>query len=99
MNMPGTLTTLLAAIAFCAASAVQAKGEHWSYGGHTGPTQWAALDHDFATCKLGHLQSPIDIRGARPADLPPIVFDYRPSPLKVIDNGHTIQVNYGPGSS
>jgi carbonic anhydrase len=99
MNMPGTLPTLLAAIAFCAASAVQAKGEHWSYGGHTGPAQWAALDHGFAACKLGHVQSPIDIRGATPADLPPIVFDYRPSPLKVIDNGHTIQVNYGAGSS
>ena len=35
----------------------------------------------------------------RPADLPPIEFDYKPSPLKVIDNGHTIQVNYAPGSS
>jgi len=31
--------------------------------------------------------------------LPAIKFDYKPSPLKVIDNGHTIQVNYAPGSS
>ena len=53
----------------------------------------------FATCKLGKVQSPIDIRGAKAADLPAIKFDYKPSPLKVIDNGHTIQVNYAPGSS
>ena len=53
----------------------------------------------FASCKLGQLQSPIDIRGAKAADLPAIKFDYKPSPLKVIDNGHTIQVNYAPGSS
>ncbi len=33
------------------------------------------------------------------ADLPAIQFNYKPSPLKVIDNGHTIQVNYAPGSS
>ena len=50
-------------------------------------------------CKLGKVQSPIDIRGAKTADLPAIKFDYKPSPLKVIDNGHTIQVNYAPGSS
>src|SRR4029077_19111855 len=44
-------------------------------------------------------QSPIDIHGAKAADLPAIKFDYKPSPLKVIDNGHTIQVNYAPGST
>jgi len=99
MKLPGTISTLLAAVAFCTASSLRAEGHHWSYGGHTGPAAWAALDHDFAACKLGHAQSPIDIRSATPADLPPIVFDYKPSPLRVIDNGHTVQVNYAPGSS
>jgi carbonic anhydrase len=93
------LPMLLAAIAFCAASPIRAEGHHWSYGGHTGPGHWAELEHDFAACKQGHAQSPIDIRGAKAADLPPIVFDYKPSPLRVVDNGHTIQVNYAPGSS
>jgi hypothetical protein len=69
------------------------------YQGHGGPAKWAELDHDFAACKLGKVQSPIDIRGAKAADLPPIRFSYKPSPLKVIDNGHTIQVNVAPGSS
>src|SRR6185436_3141328 len=78
---------------------VQAEGHHWSYGKHGGPTEWGALDHAFASCQLGKLQSPIDIRGARAADLPEIKFDYKPSALKVIDNGHTIQVNYAPGST
>ena len=31
--------------------------------------------------------------------MPPLLFDYRPSPLRIIDNGHTIQVNYAPGST
>jgi len=93
------LPMLLAAIAFCAASPIRAEGHHWSYGGHTGPGYWAELEHDFAACKQGHAQSQIDIRGAKAADLPPIVFDYKPSPLRVVDNGHTIQVNYAPGSS
>ena len=27
-----------------------------------------------------------------------LLFNYKPSPLKIEDNGHTIQVNYAPGS-
>jgi carbonic anhydrase len=30
--------------------------------------------------------------------LPAIQFDYKPSPLHIIDNGHTVMINYGPGS-
>jgi carbonic anhydrase len=30
--------------------------------------------------------------------LPSLLFDYKPSPLKVIDTGRTIQVNFAPGS-
>ena len=46
------------------------------------------------------MQSPIDIRDsvAKKGDLPAIVFDYKPSPLRIVDNGHTIQVNFAPGS-
>jgi carbonic anhydrase len=72
---------------------------HWAYRGHGAPAQWGTLTPQFATCKLGSQQSPIDIREAKPANLPLISFDYKPTVLKVVDNGHTIQVNYAPGSS
>ncbi|KQV61959.1 carbonate dehydratase [Duganella sp. Root198D2] len=72
---------------------------HWSYEGATGPQNWAALEQDFSTCKLGHNQSPIDIRKTSKAKLPALEFAYSPSPLKILDNGHTIQVNYAAGSS
>jgi len=78
---------------------VHAEGHHWSYGQHGGPGEWGELDPAFASCQIGKVQSPIDIRGAKAADLPTIKFDYQPAPLKVIDNGHTIQVNYAPGST
>jgi carbonic anhydrase len=39
-----------------------------------------------------------DIRNPQKADLTPIQFDYKPSPLDIIDNGHTVMINYGPGS-
>src|SRR5262245_11298928 len=73
---------------------------HWSYSGSTGPTHWATLEKDFNTCGAGHAQSPIDISDAsvRKSDLASIEFRYKPSKLKIVDNGHTIQVNYAPGS-
>jgi carbonic anhydrase len=99
MGVLKAVPALFLAAALSCASQAQTTVEHWSYGGHGGPARWGELDPTFSSCKLGHVQSPIDIRGAKAADLPAIKFDYRPSPLKVIDNGHTIQVNYAPGSS
>ena len=72
---------------------------HWSYDGQTGPSHWGDLSSDFAPCKAGHRQSPIDIEATQKADLPAIQFDYKNTPLHIIDNGHTIMINYAPGSS
>jgi carbonic anhydrase len=71
----------------------------WSYNGANGPDHWGDLEPDYAECKSGHRESPIDIVGAQPADLAPIHFDYKLAPLKLINNGHTIQFNYESGSS
>jgi len=71
---------------------------HWTYDGKTGPDHWSELDKKFSACRAGRHQSPIDIRAPKPADLPPIQFAYQPAPLHVVNNGHTIQVNYAPGS-
>jgi carbonic anhydrase len=93
---------LVAAVSMATAGLLLADEQHhWSYQGGTGPAKWAALEHEYATCGAGTAQSPIDIRDAvaKKSDLPAIVFDYKPAPLKIIDNGHTIQVNYAPGSS
>lgn len=73
--------------------------EHtWDYGDTLGPSHWGDLKPEFATCKTGHHQSPIDIRNPQKADLPAIRFEYKPSPLHIIDNGHTVMINYSPGS-
>jgi len=93
------------ALALVVLAAACAKHEapghpHWSYSGDTGPTHWAALETDYGTCGQGTTQSPIDIRddSVHNADLPGIEFRYLPSKLRIIDNGHTIQINYAPGS-
>jgi carbonic anhydrase len=72
---------------------------HWGYGAEGGPTQWANLKPEFSVCAEGKRQSPIDIRNGIAVDLEPPVFDYRPTGFSVIDNGHTVQVNMGPGNT
>lgn len=96
------LVALLAFIApWTATSKAQEHGEghSWGYDGQAGPSHWGDLEPEFATCKNGHLQSPIDIRATQKADLPAIRFDYKPTPLHIVDNGHTILVTYAAGSS
>ena len=87
-------------LALTGARAEEGHGPHWSYAGATGPEHWAEEDAAFAACGTGpgRHQSPINIDGAARQELPPIEFDYRPSPLKVTDTGHSFQVNVAPGS-
>ena len=71
----------------------------WSYDGKTnGVAQWARLSPEFKACAEGKRQSPIDIKDTARLQLDGLKFDYKPSPLKIIDDGHTVQVNYAPGS-
>ena len=71
----------------------------WSYTGSTGPEHWGSLSPDYAACSDGRMQSPIDIVDAFPAKGSNLNFDYKPSPLRIVNNGHTVQVNYGSGSN
>jgi carbonic anhydrase len=73
----------------------------WTYDGPTGSEHWGDLDPDYATCKTGREQSPIDIRKAQKTELPAIRFEYQSGPLRyLVNNGATIRVNYhdAPGA-
>jgi len=72
---------------------------HWAYEGKEGPEEWGKLDSSYAACSIGQTQSPINIKDAKKADLPALKFSYQAVLLNIIDNGHTIQVNYAPGST
>ena len=88
---------VMASIAVAAAEK-GAVGHEWSYEGSHGPSHWGDVKSDYALCKTGKNQSPINITSAVKADLPPIQFAYQPSQLRIINNGHSIQVNYAEGS-
>jgi carbonic anhydrase len=95
-----SLTAIGVAPAAFAQAAAAAHAPHWGYSGADGPSHWADLDPSFATCKAGKRQSPIDIKVAKKdSSLAPVQIDYKPSPLNIVDNGHTIRVNVASGSS
>lgn len=69
---------------------------HWTYAESA---TWGELDPDYAACGSGRHQSPVDLTDATSRDLPDIAFDYQPSDVQAVNNGHAIQVDYAPGSS
>lgn len=68
---------------------------NWSYSGTTSPEHWGELSPGFVKCMEGHLQSPIDIESYAANTHPGSIleFNYHPSPIDEVNNGHTIQAN------
>ncbi len=81
------------------AQEADAGGAHWSYEGETGADRWGALNPSFAACDAGVQQSPINLTEAIPADGEPVAIHWRAFSGRVVDNGHTIQVDVDEGSS
>jgi carbonic anhydrase len=81
-----------------AAGDANAHEAHWDYEGEYAPYRWGDMKADFASCKSGSRQSPIDIRNPVIGEVEPIRFHYEDVALRVTNNGHTIQVDYAPGS-
>ena len=73
---------------------------HFSYEGETGPERWGDLSEDWVLAKTGREQSPIDLVADQAmAGESTLELSYQDSPVTLLHNGHTVQMNYAPGSS
>ncbi len=73
---------------------------HWGYEGAELPEHWGELSADFKTCKIGMEQTPIDLDGGVKAQFDkPLSLSYKAVGGKIVNNGHTIQVNMEKGCS
>lgn len=81
----------------CSSTTAPATPPHWAYEGEEGPDHWGELE-GYATCGDGTHQSPIDVSDPSEQDLTNISFHYQPSEVNILNNGHTVQVNYDSGS-
>ncbi len=71
---------------------------HWEYSGEAGTAKWASLTPEYGQC-AGSNQSPVNLTGMVEAKLAPLQFHYQTGGKTLVNNGHTIQVNYAPGST
>lgn len=71
---------------------------HWEYSGEAGPAKWASLTPEYGQC-AGSNQSPVNLSGLVKAELAPLRFHYLAGSRSVTNNGHTVQVDYAPGST
>lgn len=65
---------------------------HWSYDGEGGPAHWGQLHPEWATCMTGAEQSPVDIPKQALFSTDGVQLDYQSEAGRILDNGHTIQV-------
>jgi carbonic anhydrase len=89
----------LALCPLCAPRSFAADAPHWSYEGDTGPDKWASLSPDYKACGIGTQQSPIEVQYPIDAELSPLKFAWGKRAEKVVNNGHTIQVDMPDGST
>jgi carbonic anhydrase len=91
------LILFLFALPLCAAHA-GATAPHWSYEGADGPENWGELSEEFAACKVGLNQSPVDLVADLDINLPELQFQYHGTPIRETNNGHSIQLDVAPGN-
>jgi carbonic anhydrase len=92
---------IISALCFSVISSLSfAEGVHWGYEGKNGPDNWGDLSKEFAICKTGKMQSPIDIPTQAAVKVnETIKTNYKDSTGEIINNGHTIQVSLADGGS
>lgn len=94
----GIVLSLMLALVPAIVSAHSEGHGHWSYSGRTGPAHWGELSPKFKACSEGRSQSPVDVRPSGKKTDRNIEFHYRPTKIKIVNNGHSVQVNYDGGS-
>jgi carbonic anhydrase len=71
---------------------------HWSYEGEDGPAHWGDLAAADRVCATGSQQSPIAIHGSIAAQLARLRFAWGLDAAEIVNNGHTIQLNFDEGA-
>jgi len=72
----------------------------FAYSGDIGPGFWGELTSAWENCSVDTRQSPIDISDTAVDDtLEPLALDVQGTPLRIFNDGHTIEEEYEEGST
>ena len=82
---------LALSFSFITVAFAEDKPHHWNY---EEVNHWGDVA-EFATCKVGKEQSPINIvtKSVKKSELAPLDIHYVASKAEIVNNGHTIQLN------
>ena len=89
---------LLACMVITSSTNAENHKAHWGYTGHSGPEHWADITPENSACN-GKNQSPVNITSTVSAKLPALTFSYKLPANEMLNNGHTVQVNFPQGNS
>ena len=89
----------LALCPLCASTSFGTETHQWSYEGATGPDKWGSLDSANGICLSGSQQSPLNIAEPISARLPALNIRWPKRPDTIVNNGHTIQLNFAGGDT
>lgn len=71
---------------------------HWGYSGSEGPEHWGCLAEAYRPCSEGVEQSPVNITGCVASEGAHIEFAYSGRAVVARNNGHTVYLDFSPGS-
>jgi len=88
-----SVLTLAGTLCLTTSAFTEEKAPEWSHSGKDGPAHWGDLAKDYATCKIGQRQSPIDLKPKTATRLNQknLIISYKTTVVTVVNNGHTIQ--------
>jgi carbonic anhydrase len=89
----------LAGLALCPVCASAGAAAEWSYSGEHGPDHWGNVDAASKVCSVGSQQSPLDITETISSKMPPLSIAWGKTADTIVNNGHSIQLNFAPGST
>ena len=75
-------------------AAAETEKAAWGYGDADGPAKWGDLSEDYAMCKTGKEQSPIDLPTADKATTTTVSGNYGPTKAKIVNKGYTVQADF-----
>jgi carbonic anhydrase len=88
----------LAGLALCPVCAPASMAAEWAYSGEHGPDKWGDVDAASKVCSVGAQQSPLDIGETIKSQMPPLNIAWGKTADTIVNNGHTIQLNFAAGS-
>jgi len=91
--------SLVISVLFASSTVYAKEGAHWGYESQNGPSHWGQMSPDYYLCGKGKNQSPVNLSNFVDAKLPQLNIDYNTRGKEIVNNGHTIQVNYENGST